>query len=306
MLGAMRSRVGICILAVSGIASIGCGSSKSSGRYDASAAGQGGSVGNGGVLGSGGVAATGGTGSLVAGGTSGTVASGTGGSGSGGVASGTGGRNAGGSATGGATTVGSGGATTVGSGGARTGGSVGVGGGGRGGVLGSGGSGAGGIASGGASGPATGGAGGGKDAGADAAGGAPGIDGAGTAVYSGCWNIGGITRACVAKFDPQLGACALIELFQPGSGDAGVGLTVSGLGWGVGGIYLWWSPTNDCLRMGRAGVNATSASGTVTVVSASQAIDVDAVLNFPSSDAGPAMTVEMKATGVTINHSCTS
>jgi hypothetical protein len=58
--------------------------------------------------------------------------------------------------------------------------------------------------------------------------------------------------------------------------------------------------------MGRVGVSATSASGTVSVVSESQAIDVDAVLNFPSSDAGPAMTVEMKANGVTINHSCTS
>jgi len=43
----------------------------------------------------------------------------------------------------------------------------------------------------------------------------------------------------------------------------------------------------------------------VSIVTSGATIDVDAVLDFPSSDGGPAQTVEMKAQGVTFNHGCT-
>ena len=50
--------------------------------------------------------------------------------------------------------------------------------------------------------------------------------------------------------------------------------------------------------------SATSASGSVTIHNSPYTLDIDAVLNFPASDAGPAQSIEMKAQGVDLNHGC--
>jgi hypothetical protein len=149
-------------------------------------------------------------------------------------------------------------------------------------------------------------------------GGASGASGAGTggtttgdggqpSIYSGCIYIGGINRAVVAKFDPQTSICVALLLTQPNHADAGLGMTIAE-SWGLEGTGMWTSPTPDCTHLTSAPITmrATSASGNVSVNYSSTAptIDIDAVLSFPASDAGPAQSVELKAQGVDINHGC--
>jgi hypothetical protein len=144
-----------------------------------------------------------------------------------------------------------------------------------------------------------------------AAGGSTGMDtgtsgDAGQLGYSGCAYIGGIDRALVGKFDTQTGRCVAILLTSPGRGvDAGVGLTVSDF-WSVDSIMLWPVTTEGCGQLTRpaGALLATAATGTVTVDRSQQTIDVDGTLTFPATDAGPPVTVEMKAKGVSLRSSC--
>jgi hypothetical protein len=285
------------------VVGLGCGSSKTSGRLaDAAVIATGGTVGGGGAIGSGGTIASTtvrGSGGAVAGGTHGTASTGTGGvggAGSGGATStGSNPRGTGGGAGGGTGGI-------AGSGGARTGGNVGGGGVGTGGAIRTGG-----ASGGGAGGTVMGGAGGSEvvDASPVDTGGAPGVDGGQGIVYSGCRYVGGISRAYLAKFDPQAGLCVVIVFLQPTSSDAGLDLTVTTLGWGVGGISLVRSTSGDCLHpSGTGSVSATSASGSATLNNYGETIDIDAALTFPASDAGPSVTVEMKAQAVPTGHSC--
>jgi hypothetical protein len=145
-----------------------------------------------------------------------------------------------------------------------------------------------------------------KDAGTTATGGAGGVDAGRASSYSGCRYIGGIDRAVVAKFDPQAGLCVVLALASPaGAPDASLGMTITQY-WGVESAHLWSSTADDCAqRFTPAGaVSATSASGSVTVNQTPATIDIDAVLNFPASDGGPARSVELKAQGVDINKGC--
>lgn len=224
----------------------------------------------GGRVGGGGSATSGGAGGSAGAGMAGTTVTGAGGSG---IAGGAGGR-------GGTAGAGTGG-TTAGAGGARLDGSAGTDGAGTGGT------------------PSTDGA---------ATGGASGFDAAATSTYSGCTYIGGIDRAVVAKFDPQAGTCVAIVLFEPSRGsDAGLGLTIT-QGWGLESVSLWTSTTGQCAqRMAPAGrVSATSASGSVSINASASTIDVDAVLGFPATDAEAPRSVELKATGVDMNHGCSN
>jgi hypothetical protein len=253
----------------------------------------GGASGTGGAVSTGGITVVGGSGGVGFGGTSGTAMGGTGGRGTGGVTtSGTGGRNTGGAQTGG------GGTSAGGSGGTRTGGASGSGGSVTGGMLGSGGLGMGGTL--GSGGTTT------RDAGTAATGGTGGLDAGQAATYSGCTYIGGIDRAGVAKFDPQTGLCVALVLASPsGAPDAGFGLSFTP-NWGVQSATLWPSTAGDCANWVRvSGVaSATSASGSVAIHNSPYTLDIDAVLNFPASDAGPAQSIEMKAQGVDLNHGC--
>lgn len=257
------------------------------------AVGSGGTIGTGGAIGTGGITVMGGSGGAGLGGTSGTAMGGTSGRGTGGATtSGTGGRNTGGAQTGG------GGTSAGGSGGTRTGGTPGSGGSATGGMLGSGGLGTGGTP--GSGGTTT------RDAGAAATGGTGGLDAGQAATYSGCTYIGGFDRAGVAKFDPQTGRCVALVLASPsGAPDAGFGLSLTP-SWGVQSATLWPSTADDCAQWVKvSGVaSATSASGSVTIHNSPYTLDIDAVLNFPASDAGPAQSIEMKAQGVALNHGC--
>jgi hypothetical protein len=84
-----------------------------------------------------------------------------------------------------------------------------------------------------------------------------------------------------------------------------MGLTLSA-NWGVEDTALWPSTTADCAvrTTAKGAVAATSAAGSVTVSYSPATLDIDAVLSFPPSDAGPAQSVELKAEGVDINHGC--
>ena len=288
----------LCFIALAGGAGIiGCGSSvaphRDAGQTPDVPSSSGGATDSGGVVGSGGITAVGGvagTGGLGSGGTSDGAMGGSGGPGTGGAAtSGTGGRNTGGVTTGAGGTATGG---TPGSGGSGSGGKVGSGGSGGGGVLGSGGSGSGGTTR--------------TDAGTATTGGTGGPDAGQEASYSGCTYIGGIDRAGVAKFDPQTGLCTALVLASPSGGrDAGLGLSLT-QSWGVESATLWPSSAADCVQWVRVAgtANATSASGSVTITNSPYTLDIDAVLSFPASDAGPAQAIEMKAQGVSLNHGC--
>jgi hypothetical protein len=170
-------------------------------------------------------------------------------------------------------------------------------------TAGTGGTGAGGMVGTGGSTAVTGGSGGTT---AGGSGGSTTGDAGAASVYSGCMFIGGINRAVVAKFEPQAGVCVALVLAQPGPDqDAGSGLSVTE-SWGVESASLWPSTTGDCARRFAPGEaeSAASASGSVSVDTSSTTIDVDAVLHFPASDAGPARSIELKAQGVDINHGC--
>lgn len=144
-----------------------------------------------------------------------------------------------------------------------------------------------------------------------AAGGSTGTDAgtsgdAGGSVYSGCSYIGGIDRALVGKFDAQSGRCVAILLISPGGrSDAGAGLTVTDY-WGVDSIMLWPVTAAGCAQLTRppGAIFATGATGSMTVDRSVATIDVDATLTFPASDAGPLVTVEMKAKGVSLRSNC--
>lgn len=277
------------LTAGAGTVATGCGSSTAghstdaSGQLDVGTTALGGRAGTGGWLGSGGAITTGGapgTGGAMTGSTTGL---------------GTGGRGG---------TTGSGGAAT--DGGPGPGGRVGTGGYGFAGVLGTGGGPAG--RTGGTGGTATGGSDGGaaRDASADGEKDGPGNDGDAAVVYSGCGYGGGIDRAVVARFDARAGVCVTLVLESPHSApDASFGMTISPY-WGVAAIFLWPSATADCAtRNPIAGaLGASSASGSVTVDRVSGTIDIEAVFDFPSSDAGPAQSVEMKAQAVDFMHNC--
>jgi hypothetical protein len=199
----------------------------------------------------------------------------------------------------------------VGSGGTGTGGVIGSGGSGTGGVVGSGGSGTAGTPVGGTGGSMGGGAGGtggttAKDASADVTQDSPGFDGNQTVIYSGCGYGGDIERAVVAKFDARAGVCVTLVLESPHAApDASFGMTIS-QNWGVAALKLWASSTNDCATRNppSGAVGASSASGSVTVNRSAGTIDIDAVFDFPASDAGPRQSVELKAQGVDFMHNC--
>ncbi len=109
----------------------------------------------------------------------------------------------------------------------------------------------------------------------------------------------------VGKFDPESGTCAVLVLTQSHA-DASMGLTLSE-NWVVEATSLWRSTTADCAARttSKGAVAATSAAGSVTInYPATTTLDIDAVLSFPASDAGPAQSVELKAQGVDIRHSC--
>ena len=302
ILACMQRWVGtLCVLALAGgagVLGIACGTSvgishKDAGQPTDVPSSSGGASGSGGTIGTGGITMAGGSAGAGAGGTSSTAVGGTGGSGTGGATmSGTGGRNPGGAQTGGA------GTSAGGSGGTRTGGTQGSGGSGTGGMSGSGGSGSGGTL--GSGGTTT------RDAGTAATGGTGGLDAGQAATYSGCTYIGGIDRAGVAKFDPQTGLCVALVLASPsGAPDAGFGLSLTP-SWGVQSATLWPSTAGDCANWVRVNgvASATSASGSVTIHNSPYTLDIDAVLSFPASDAGPAQSIEMKAQGVDLNHGC--
>jgi hypothetical protein len=135
-------------------------------------------------------------------------------------------------------------------------------------------------------------------------GGATGQDAGQASIYSGCRYIGGYNRAVIAKFDPEAGICVAIVLVEPDRTDAGLGLTISE-NWGLEGTGIWPSTTSNCATRALSTARpATSAQGSVSVSYSPATIDVDAVLTFPASDAGPAQTVEMKAKGVDNGHGC--
>jgi hypothetical protein len=103
----------------------------------------------------------------------------------------------------------------------------------------------------------------------------------------------------LAKFDPQTGLCVALVLASPsGARDAGFGLSLTS-SWGVQSATLWPSTAGDCVQWVRVSVvaSATSASSSVTIHNSPNTLDIDAVLNFPASDAGPAQSIEMKAQG---------
>lgn len=135
-------------------------------------------------------------------------------------------------------------------------------------------------------------------------GGTTGVDAGQAGVYSGCRYIGGYNRAVIAKFDPEAGICVAIVLVEPGRTDAGLGLTITD-NWGLESTGLWPSTTSDCATRTLVGARAaTSARGSVSVSYSPATMDVDAVLTFPASDAGPARTIELKAKGVDNSHGC--
>jgi hypothetical protein len=74
----------------------------------------------------------------------------------------------------------------------------------------------------------------------------------------------------------------------------------------AGGNLMWSSATDMCATRTppTGGFAASSATGSVTVNRSSSTIDIDAVVAFPSSDAGPAQSVEMKAQGVPFMLNC--
>jgi hypothetical protein len=123
-------------------------------------------------------------------------------------------------------------------------------------------------------------------------------------IYSGCRYIGGYNRAVIAKFDPAAGICVAIVLMEPGRTDAGLGLTITE-NWGLESTGLWPSTTSNCATRALVDTRAaTSAQGSVSVSYSPATIDVDAVLTFPASDAGPAQTIELSAQGVDNSHGC--
>ena len=170
------------------------------------------------------------------------------------------------------------------------------------GLVGTGG-GTGGLSAGGAGGIPLGGSGGttAKDASTDGAQDAPGIDGNQTVVYRGC-GFGNL--ATLSRFDKQAGTCVTLVLDSlEGAADAGFDMTVS-QNWSVTAICLY--PASLLLVCGTytcRGLEASSASGNVTVNSSST-IDIDAVAKFPSSDAGPVQSIEMKASAVYYGNPC--
>lgn len=135
-------------------------------------------------------------------------------------------------------------------------------------------------------------------------GGATSRDAGQASIYSGCSYVGGYNRAVIAKFDPQAGTCVAIVLMQPDRRDAGLGLTTTD-SWGVESTGLWPSTTSNCATRNLVGARAaTSAQGSVSVSYSPATIDVDAVLTFPASDAGPAQTIELTAKGVDNSRGC--
>jgi hypothetical protein len=218
--------------------------------------------------------------------------------------------------------LGSGGAGVgglMGMGGAKTGGTMGTGGklGAGGyvyvpaGVIGTGGKPAGGVTGTRAGGSAAGGSGGtggatAQDASADGASDGAGVDGGAAIVYSGCGYGGDIERAVIARFDARAQACVTLVLESPHKApDASFGMTISP-NWGVAALVLWSSATDVCATRvpPRDGRGATSATGNVTVNRSSGTIDIDAAFDFPSTDAGAAQSVGMKAQGVDFMRNC--
>lgn len=273
-----------------------CGNSLRSPGKDAGDVATGGAPGTGGVLGVGGATGTGG-------------ATGVSGAGTGGAPGGRGGAvTGGGLGTGGK--LGSGGyvyvpAGVIGVGGYAPGGYVPAG------VPGTGGKAVGGVTGTRAGGSAAGGSGGtggatAKDASADGASDGAGVDGGAAVVYSGCGYGGGIERAVIARFDARAQVCVTLVLESPHKApDASFGMTISP-NWGVAAIVLWPSTNADCATRNppRDGRGAASATGNVTVNRAPGTIDIDAVFDFSSSDAGAAQSVEMKAQGVSFMPNC--